>query len=74
MKTLDEIKALFVCDRCGLCCEKHGCAAYDVEKHLCRDYENRPEGCRAFPFVPGACGRSTVCKKFNQVYLEMKHA
>lgn len=43
------------CNRCGWCCEYHGCplVKYDEEnKAYCTIYNNRPNRCRVFPEAP----------------------
>jgi TPP-dependent indolepyruvate ferredoxin oxidoreductase alpha subunit len=43
------------CNRCGWCCEYHGCpdVAYNKDgKAVCTIYETRPQRCVVFPEAP----------------------
>lgn len=42
------------CNRCGWCCEYHGCKniIYENGKAICSIYKNRPQRCIVFPEAP----------------------
>jgi hypothetical protein len=42
------------CNRCGWCCEYHGCklVRYEDGKAVCSTYEERPPRCVVFPEAP----------------------
>lgn len=43
------------CNRCGWCCEYHGCPHLQYDgggKAVCPIYKNRPKRCRVFPEAP----------------------
>ena len=55
---MEKIKPRYIrdgkCNRCGWCCEYHGCdkVIYEDGLAICSIYKNRPQRCVVFPEAP----------------------